>query len=458
MPSQTRSAGGGDELLSFTDQALFLGMRATGQEPVMQCVWVYEHPVDFDAVKRFHQNLGYGLLGRRIETSPLPFGRHRWVSSPGAPTEIDHAEQSRPRAELSDWADERVQLPIDPENGPGWHLGVLPMTDGSTAISLVASHCLMDGVGGALTIINAVQGITPDLGFAQPGSRTRFRALVSDARQALLGLPEVLRTIGAVAALAVRRRHEIGQSGRRRPTATNVVDADDVGIVVPAISIFVDVAMWDARAEALGGNSYSLLAGFAARLAERLGRGNAEDGTVTLFVPTSDRTDERDTRANAAVVAKVVVDPSGVTTDLSAARADLKKAFAVSREVPDETLLILPLIPYIPEFAVKTIADVVLGAAELPVSCSNVGDLPALLGQCDGTDADYVYVRGVDRHFPRHILERRGGQLTLVSGRLGGKVSISVVAYRPGVENSKPLLRELAVKTLAEFDLTGLID
>src|SRR5271167_2917393 len=103
-----------DDRLSFLDQAAFLLLRATGQDPIWQCVWVYEHPVDLDALSRFHDNLGCGLLGRRIERSPLPFGRHRWVSSLGRSSKIDIAECARPRAELSDWADERARLPTDP--------------------------------------------------------------------------------------------------------------------------------------------------------------------------------------------------------------------------------------------------------------------------------------------------------------------------------------------------------
>ena len=37
-------------------------------------------------------------------------------------------------------------------------------------------------------------------------------------------------------------------------------------------------------------------------------------------------------------------------------------------------------------------------------------------------------------------------------------MSISIVAYQPGGTNSKAQLRELAAKTLAEFELTGVID
>ena len=172
--SESRASNGDarpDNRLAIMDHALFAQHRAIGRHVVIQCVWIYEHAIDFDGVRRFNHNLGDGLLGRRIERSPL-FARHRWVSGRG-PSDIDIAECARPRAELSDWADERSQLPTDPEGGPGWHIGVLPLTDGSTAVSLVISHYLIDGFGLALTIVDALLGNTRDLGYPPPRSRTR---------------------------------------------------------------------------------------------------------------------------------------------------------------------------------------------------------------------------------------------------------------------------------------------
>ncbi len=72
---RTRTAGRGDSegsatsdnRLALVDQALFAGHRAAGQKVVIQCVWVYEHAIDIDGLKRFHHNLGKGLLGRSIE-------------------------------------------------------------------------------------------------------------------------------------------------------------------------------------------------------------------------------------------------------------------------------------------------------------------------------------------------------------------------------------------------------
>jgi hypothetical protein len=44
-----------------------------------------------------------------------------------------------------------------------------------------------------------------------------------------------------------------------------------------------------------------------------------------------------------------------------------------------------------------------------------------------------------------------------VSGRVGPKISIAVIAYQPGGKNSKSHLREMAAHTLAEFGLAGVI-
>ena len=98
------------------------------------------------------------------------------------------------------------QLPTDPEWGPGWHLGVLPLTDGSTAVSLVASHYLLDGLGFMGAIVEAILGNTRDLGYPPPRSRTRLRAVVQDARQTARDVPQVARALVAAAKLARNRR------------------------------------------------------------------------------------------------------------------------------------------------------------------------------------------------------------------------------------------------------------
>lgn len=445
-----------DNRLTFMDQAGFEILRATGRHQLMQITWIYEHAVDLDEVRRFHRDFGYGAAGRRIERSPLPFGRHRWVACLGPQSDLDFAPHPRSRAELGDWVDERAQLPVDPEHGPGWHIGVLPMTDGSTAISLVASHNLGDGIAGMLTIFDGVMGTKRQFGFPPPRSRSLRRAVTADLRETLQGLPEIGRTLGRATKLLSRRGFP--RAGDV-PPPTLVGAQTDAPVVVPAISVYVDLADWDARASALGGTSYSLLAGFAARLGERLGRSRPDDGTVTLSIALNERHSADDTRALAMSFAGARIDPTRAVHDLSGTRTAIRQAIETTRAASDETLELLPLIPLVPRSALRGLGGLFYGAStDLPVHCSNLGDIDPAVGCPDGTPAEYVLLRGVDQNVSRRDIEQRGGQLVLVSARINGKISIGIVAYQLDAENSKSRLRGLAAQTLDDFGLGGLID
>jgi hypothetical protein len=453
-----------DNRLAFIDHAVFAEHTANGRNLVIQVVWVYEHPIDIDGVRLFNRNLGYGLLGRRIERSP--FGRYRWVSGHEPPSDIDIAERARPRAELSDWADERSQLPTDPECGPGWHVGVLPLTDGSTAVSLVVSHYLIDGFGLTLTIVDALLGKTRDLGYPPPHSRTRVRAVAQDARQAVRDTREAGRVLVVMAKAARRRRQERTQSPAPRQVALRGGDGHD-RVVVPVITMHIDADDWDARAKDLGGTGKTLLAGFAAKLGERIGRQRAGDGAVTLQLPLSTHT-EHDSRALAASVTQLSTDTTRITTDLCDVRAAIKQALTTLRETPYESFQILWLVPFVPKRALKRIGDAMGADPNHPVFCSNLGDLGLLVYALARNDAEYAtidaglnrlqIVRVSGQHLSRQSLERTGGQMMLQSWRIGGKIAITIEAYQPGAENTKPALRELAARTLAEFDLTGDIE
>jgi hypothetical protein len=457
-PDLTMTHGGRrDELLAFVDQGFYVGHRVTGQKEVTQCTWVYEHPVDFDGVKRFHHNLGQGLLARRIERSPLPFGRYRWVSDPGPPG-IDIADRARPRAEVSDWADERARLPVDPERGAAWHLGVLPLTDGSTAISLVVSHYLIDGIGFAVVVAEAIMGNTRDLGYPPPFSRTRLRAVVEDARQTVRDAPEMGRAFAVITKQVAKqfRQRDVTKSAAPQPIPFNARDGNDA-VVVPGITIQVRLEDWDARAKALGANSNTLVAALAAKLGEHLGRRSDGDGAVTIQLPMSERTDG-DTRAVAVSFARVRVDPTGVTTDLRDVRDDIKQALKAWRATPDESAQLAPLVPFTPKRMWKQGVDAGSADPDRPVTCSNLGDVGSLVCLLDGTPAEYMSGRGTRQHVTRADLERAGGQLYLLTMRVGSKISINVSAYQPGGENTKSALRELAARTLVEFELAGEVD
>lgn len=443
-----------DNQLTYMDQVGLHLYRATGRGQLMQVVWLYERPIDLAGLRRFHQNFGYGMAGRLIERSPLPFGRARWVSSMGPPGPIHFEERARPRSEVTAWADERAAVHADPEKGPAWHIAVCPLTDGSTAITHVGTHCLGDGVAALVAVGEAVLGGKRDLGYPLPRSRKRFRAVTADLRETVRSLPEVGRTLVAAGQFAFRHRKEMFDSSRPAGPAAPVAH-DNTIVVMPTASAFVDVADWDAKADAAHGNNYSMLAGIAARLGERMGR-RRPDGTVNLLIALNDRTSLEDTRAYAMVFAQVDVDPSAVAEDQADARAAIRQAVKTAREVPDETLQLLPLIPLVPERALKGVAEAFFGNSDnLPVSCSNLGDIDGIVSRPDGTDADYTMVRAVDQNVRRADLERAGGHLVVVAGRINGKVSIGIEAYQPRAENTKARLRELIRQTLADFDLTG---
>ncbi|MFN8033434.1 MAG: hypothetical protein U0Q47_09070 [Mycobacterium sp.] len=438
------------------DQTAFELMRATGRGQLIQCVWVYEHPVDMDGLRRFHRNFSESLGGRLIELSPLPFGRPRWVQPTSAPGPIRVAERPRPRDELLQWADELSTLPIDPVNGPGWYIVVQPLDDGATAISMLGSHVIGDGVGALLAVFEGVTGNIRDGGYARPGSRGRVQAMTSDLRQAFRDLPETARALRKAAEMARQRQRAAAGAKAAKPTFEGNLDEP---VLMPSTNIYIDIAEWDARAEALGGNSYSLLAGFAAKLGEHMGRRRAVDGTVMLSIAINLRESLDDDRALALAFANATVDPTTVTSDLTEARNAVRDARERAKGEADPISELLKLIPWLPPSAVRKLDETMFAYSEdLPVSCSNLGDLPPQLGQVDGTDAEYVFIRAIEQNLTQREVQRSHGQLLVVSGRLSGKLLISVEAYQVGAENSKARMRDLARQTLAEFGLTGLVE
>ena len=307
-------------------------------------------------------------------------------------------------------------------------------------------------------VLKEVERVRREMGYPPPKSRSTVQALGADLRQAARDLPVTARTAVKAAKLVAAQRKELARSRALQPSPEPGIDLDST-VVVPSVAIFVDAKEWDARAEALGGNSYSLVAGFAAKMAEHLGRRRSSDGAVTLVIAINLRESLDDDRALAMAFANATVDPTQVTTDLTEARAVVRTARESAKSQPDPTLELLPLMPWLPKPAVKGVAELLFAYSEdLPVSCSNLGDLPPQLAQLDGTDAEYVLIRALDQHVTMREIQRSHGQLVVVSGRINGKVVISVEAYEIGAENSKPRLRALAAQTLAEFELNGSIE
>jgi diacylglycerol O-acyltransferase / wax synthase len=442
-----------DSTLAYIDQGSFLGLRALGRGPLAQYAWIYERQVDLDGLRRFHHNLGRGLLGRRIERSPLPFGRDHWVAWTG-PADIDLAASARPRAEALDWLDEQIRVPIDPEAGPSWRLAVQPFIEGGAAVTLIASHSICDGLAITLAIKQAAGGETWDLGYPQPNTRTRGQALREDAAELARAVPDFAKAVGAAVKLARNNRDELTSSAGRSAPARARLD-DDRLVTVPNMVAYIDEAQWHSRMESLGGTSNSLFAGIAAKLGQVYGRVD-DNGRVRLQFPVSERT-EGDTRANALTGMTVSIDPRNVTETLRDVRAELKKNLASLSESRFELLGPVALAPLIPPGLARRLEGMALGAGA-PIGCSNLGKLDPLVSRPDGTDADHVILRQVESRITAEILDRLGGTLFCASGQVNGEVSLTVAAWRPGGPNRKDLLKESVRQVLDAFGLTATIE
>ncbi|AQA06709.1 hypothetical protein BVC93_25490 [Mycobacterium sp. MS1601] len=447
-----------DNRLALLDQAFYESHRAVGQKEVMQVGWLYERPVDLDGLTRFHANLANGLLGRRIERSPLPFGRHRWVWD-AQPSTLDITTETRPRAELGDWFDERTQLPIDPESGPAWRLSVVPLNDGATAISLVLSHYVIDGIGGAVAVTEAILGMTRELGYPRPRARTRVRGVVQDARETLREAPAVARAFVAAVKEARRRRTDQDRPATPRQNVTYVADVD-TPVTAPSVWIRIELDQWNTRAATLSGTGSTLAAAFTAQLDRNMGRRHGHAEGIPTLLTVNDRTTADDARAVAVSFTRVGVDPAELTTDLSAARGAIKDALVRFKESEDATAQLVPLTPFTPKRGWQQLIEYALTDPEQPAVCSNLGDTGPAAIRPDGTLCDAAFARGASQHLTQRWLRRIGSQLHVYYGTAMeiNQVGIYVCAYHPDSVTSRAQLRELATRTVAEFGLTAAIE
>lgn len=433
-------------VLDLADQTVFLGERATAATSLLQCIWVYNSAIDIDGVRKFHGHLSRGRLHRLIERSPLPFGRHRWVS----PTDQSGLEIAAPRPsdEMDDWLNEQASKRPDAEYGPGWHLAILPLTDGGAAVSLIVTHTLTDGVGLCEALADAACGRAGTIDWPAAASRRRWRAFGRDVRQFARDTSDVGHAIVAATRMARRGRGADG-AGTKRPAPPA---GPNERITLPMAMVFIDADEWDARAAALGGTSNALLAGLAAHLARRVGR-VAADGSVTVGMPVNERT-PGDTRANAVVNVDIDVDPAPLASDLRGIRAAIKRALARHTDLPDERWALLPLVPLIPKPVFRRLIGVVTGSATTVVS-SNLGSLDPAVNRVDGTDADRFSIRSVYPGVTAATMYRTNGALALLSGKVHGRVFISILAYELGRHNSNEALRHHVSRALSDFSLTA---
>jgi hypothetical protein len=201
---------GADDVLCYMDQGSFVGLRALGRGPVLQLTWLYSHAIDDAAVTAFSELLTRGFLGRLLQRSPLPWGRHRWVTNP-APGPVTWFRDPLPRECLPGLRRKLFDLTVDPERGPGWRLAVQALEGGGCALTLLVSHTIADMQAVSNAIADAMAGRRLDYGFPAPSWRWSPVMLARDSVESLRALPAACR---AVVALARRSRKGPARSPR----------------------------------------------------------------------------------------------------------------------------------------------------------------------------------------------------------------------------------------------------
>ncbi len=430
--------------VSFADQGMYLSHNA-GAQQVIQLMWRYRRPVDLAAVMRFRDNIAHGRMAHLIRPALLPFGRHQWAKAPAPSSALEAPTTPLPSSEIQAWADAQVELPLDPVHGPGWTFTIQPFSDGSTVISLVVSHCLADGVAMALAVGEAARGerITPYISPAQTTAATIAAELLRFAQDT----PATLRALGQL-----MRTARISRAMLKAPIATN--ETDERAASLPSVFVRVPTSIWDEKARSLGANRLTLVTAMTAAFAEALGRVRGDD--VTLLIPVNQRDGLTDTGGNRVSLATVKVSSNERHGRLHTFQRRLQKAMLRTRREPNPLATLLPLTPFVPRRAFSAASHLALDAlADLPVTCSYLGEWPEDVLRVDGAPADGFCFRGTDRQASLRSIEARLGVATLLTGVIPGFVILNFVAYQPGLVTEINHLRPMVERLLANYGLAG---
>lgn len=322
-------------------------------------------------------------------------------------------------------------------------------------VTLVISHTVADGGLGVLAIADAVKGVTHDLGYPQPRSRGRFRALLHDLRVTARSTKDVARALAAIPS-AAKDIPRWKQAARKAPAPVRAEAGAGKGsgrtVTLLSALARIEIERWDERAASLNGTSNSLFLAVTAKLGEALGMVNAE-GLVNFAIPVSERA-EGDHVGNALSGVTLSVDPAAVSTDLTSVRAGLKAALSGLVDDPNALGGPLAITPFVPKILARQAERV--GVKNMAINCSNLGNIDPAVNRPDGTDAESFSVRGIWARVNCRTspLALPGGFLfPVVSGRLNGTVFMNVNYATPDKSFTRERLIEMLEGVLADFGI-----
>jgi len=368
------------------------------------------------------------------------------VANP-VPTPVTWFRDPLPRERLPELRRLLLNLPVDPERGPGWRLALQALEGGGCALTMLVSHTIADMRAASLAIADAVAGRPLDHGFPAPSWRWSPVMLARDSVESLRALPDVWCALAALA-----RRSRKASLPASSPCMRNGRDHFEPPVDAPLVPVVMDAGACQQRASDLGVASSTLIMAFVARLAFRMGRVDAS-GRVKLVLPVSDRR-SGDRRGNALRSITVMADPDACHNDPRALQHDFKAALASLNQHGDDLSLLFPLIPYVPLWLVRHLEQEALGAG-LPVGCSLVGELPPDVNRPCG-EALLLQATPLERYTASE-LARLGGVLFIGCYRLGEQLSCTVSGYVPDHVTSHAELTPFVRDALTDVGLCGTI-
>jgi hypothetical protein len=412
--------------------------------------WIYPHRLEVAAVDLFNERIARGLLGRLLQRSPLPFGRHRWVVN-SAPAPITWVLEEISADRLPAWRSSLVDLPVDPEYGPGWRLAVQCIEGGGCAMSILISHTIADCQAALQAIVEASTDSAFQPRFPIASRRWSFNRILRDSQECLRALPDVLRALSLLVRQGNIRDNNLLRSAGR-PHLTGAHEFETV-VDVPLVSVVMDSVEFAGRAQSLNVASNSLFMLLAVRLAFRMGRVNPE-GHVNLVLPVSDRR-AGDTRGNALSSVTIVADPELCIKEPLRLQRQARSALTKLIRNGDPLTTLLPLVPFIPLALVRHLEDALLGT-DLAVACTLLPPVRPELGRVC-SEASFLQMSGLER-YTAPVLARMGGRLYLTCYRFGEREVVTISGYSPKFATTRSAIAELVRDSLADIGLRGTVD
>lgn len=448
--------------LAWLDELVFKVFQETGRSQLMQVLWVYDREVNLAELTRSNAAIAdQPFVNRLIELSPVPWGRSRWVKPTTGPVQIKQNLEILPRSQLLSWANQQLRPPIDPVTGPPWRLAVQRFDDGSSVVSLVLSHLIIDGSFKSFYFATADGFQSNPSPYLPKGRRGWLIGYLADSWQSIADAPRAVAALAKI--LKANRRMFAAYLQRLTPAQSDTSLEKQAALELPSVAVIVDAASWDACERRLGGSGglSSLLVGFVATLASQLGRTRSSDGTVSLVIPISKRSGPSDGRAQAVEPRTMTVAPAGLSANLRPLNDQIREVLRSSRESDiDGFISLLPVIAWLPRsFSLALINQYFDYAEKPPVSCSNQGLLPDVFGRIDGEQCAYILNRGVDVNVTRRDLERTRGHLVVVACRYNNTVTLCIEGYQlEPMTTTTDELRSVTLRTITEFGLDAVIE